>query len=140
MTPRRLTIAFLLLLLALTVSGCNATSGTATQRWAVARESLTRSQNVVLAAHKAGHVSDAQLVDADRLVQAARRALARAEAELPEGDGEFSNLIELVADVAQALLAADAAQTRKAIEAYKATPPTAAPEPQPQPEPEGGAP
>lgn len=112
----------ILLLLLMFLQGCETLSTTPTQRWAISRESLTRSQNVILESHKAGYVSDQRLVAADKLVQSARRALARAEAQLPQGGKEFDNLIQLAGDVATALLTADTENTRKAVAAFKAEP------------------
>jgi hypothetical protein len=90
-----LVLAFLLALACLVAGGGCAAVDSPTQRWAIARQSLTTVQDTVLPLHAAGAVSDDELLRIDVIVQTARRALAVAESQLPDGGTTFDQWLAI---------------------------------------------
>jgi hypothetical protein len=82
-----------LLMAALILQGC---ASTPTKRWAQAREALTVSQNILLAQVQAGRLSDEEIRASDALIQAARRGLQLAEAQLPAGGETFDDRLAII--------------------------------------------
>ena len=90
---RRRTQTTALIILAMFMAAC---STNPVNRWAQARDTLTRAQDTVLFAHQAGLINDEALVAADPIAQAARAALDKAEASLPEGGAGFDHYLSIV--------------------------------------------
>lgn len=92
---RHLLSLFLILAFILPLVGCATTPAA---RWAQARQTLTTAQNTILESHRAGLVSDKDLVALDPFVKAVRGALDRAAAELPAGGSAFDFYMNLATD------------------------------------------
>lgn len=103
---RRLTQTAALILIALLLTAC---ATNPVNRWAQARDTLTRSQDSVILAHQAGLISDETLVAADPIAQSARAALAKAEESLPEGGSGFEHYLAIVDSMIDRLIAMAAA-------------------------------
>ncbi|MDI1345267.1 MAG: hypothetical protein PSV22_14365 [Pseudolabrys sp.] len=86
----------LLFVAALVLLSLVACTSTPSRQWASARDALTIAQDTVLELRKVDAISDADLVAADRLVQPARKALAVAETQLPEGGKTFDEWMAVV--------------------------------------------
>ena len=67
-----------------------------TNRWAQARVTLTTTQDSVVISHRAGLVSDQDLLRVDPIVQAARAALDKAEQYLPNGGTSFESYMGIL--------------------------------------------
>jgi hypothetical protein len=106
--PRRRAVTALATL-ALLLAGC---AGSPTKRWAQARETLTVTQDTTVELWDAGQLEPETMLVMDPAVQAARAALAAAEARLPDGPG-----VDAYLDAAEAALQAIArAQTIRPLE------------------------
>lgn len=106
-TARRTTFALTLALTLVAVALAYGCAKTPEARWGQARTILTATEKVVLAEHTAGRISDDDLVVLDEYVQAARAALKRAEALLPNDGGP----LRFYLDAAEAAL--DQLSTKK---------------------------
>lgn len=104
MRPKR-TIPLLALLLVLT-----ACQTSPTERWAVARQSLTTTQDVLSTLHDGGMIEDEQMLQTEPFIKTARAALVKAEALLPDEPG-----VDEYLDVVAAALAKLEETKRKAI-------------------------
>ena len=89
---RRQTQAIGLIILALLLVGC---ATNPVNRWAQARDGLTRAQDSVRFAHQAGLIDDEKFVASDPIVQATRAALKKSETFLPEGGADFEHYLSI---------------------------------------------
>lgn len=98
---RRLGGMLIALLAAVLLVAC---SSNPTNRWAQARDGLSRAETLVLDGHTAGRVSDETLLELDPLIRSARRSLTVAESQLPEGGDTFDKNLAIVEAAADELL------------------------------------
>jgi hypothetical protein len=84
-----MTVAAMVGFAIVTLAACT----TPTQRWAVARQGLTTAQESMITLREANVMDDEDILTADPFVQSARKGLALAETQLPDGGTMFEQWI-----------------------------------------------
>lgn len=99
----RITITLLALLVALlALAGCGATPRA---QWGTQRDVLSATQDSLMAAHRAGKISDETLVEAAEIVSATQEYLAEARIVMESDPDEYERLMGHVRAGLQALRA-----------------------------------
>jgi uncharacterized membrane protein YgcG len=81
--------------------GCAASP---TARWAQARDTLNTAEKTIVTQHRAGTISDADLVALDSSVQAARKALTAAQQQIDNSGGAATPAFEFYLDLTDSIL------------------------------------
>lgn len=87
-----------------------ACAATPKARYTQARSALTSAQEVTLAAHDAGELTDQQMLAIDPYFTAAQRALAVAFTMLPAGGPTFDQMLAIAADQLTLIVRAETGQ------------------------------
>lgn len=97
---RSIPFALLILAAAAVAVGCSSQRA----QWAVARQSLTATQDSLVAANRAHLLADKDLVAIEPFAKAAQGALSQVDAELTQNHDQPSNRAKFYLDAAMAAL------------------------------------